>query len=124
SNKFPIKDPDGRVSGVCGIATDITERKQLQAASLHLASIIEGSEDAIVGKDLRGIITSWNKGAERIFGYTTAEAVGHPVSMLAAPDRLDEMPLILKKIQQGQRIEHFETRRRRQDGKIIDVSLT
>jgi PAS domain S-box-containing protein len=124
SIKFPLEGPDGRVTGVCGISTDLTERKLLEAASRHLAAIVESSSDAIVGKDLNGIITTWNRAAERIFGYTAAEALGNPVSMLTAPDRLDEMPLILAKIRQGQRVEHYETRRRRKDGQIIDVALT
>jgi PAS domain S-box-containing protein len=124
SIKFPLHGPDGAVTGVCGIATDITERKQLDAVGLHLAAIVESSEDAIISKDLNGIITSWNTGAERLFGYTAVEAVGQPVSMLAAPERLDEMPDILSKIKQGLRVEHYETRRRRKNGQIIDVALT
>jgi len=124
SIKFPLEGPDGRVTGVCGIATDITERKQIEAASRHLAAIVESSGDAIVGKDLNGIVTSWNSGAERIFGYAAEEVVGKPVSILAAPDRADEMPQILAQIRQGHRVEHYETRRRRKDGQIIDVALT
>jgi PAS domain S-box-containing protein len=124
SIKFPLAGPDGLTTGICGIATDITERKQLEAASRHLAAIVESSDDAIISKDLNGIITSWNIGAQRMFGYTAAEAIGNPVSMLTAPDRLDEMPQILEKIKQGQRIQQYETRRRRKDGQIIDVALT
>src|SRR5688572_21692783 len=124
SLKFPLQNPDGSVAGVCGIATDITDRKRLEIAALQLAAIVESSDDAIVGKDLNGIITSWNKGAERIFGYTAAEAIGNPVSLLAASERLNEMPDILSKIRNGERIEHYETRRRRKDGETIDVSLT
>jgi PAS domain S-box-containing protein len=100
------------------------QRKQLETAGLHLAAIVESSEDAIISKDLNGNITSWNRGAERTFGYTAAEVIGKPVSMLAAPDRLDEMPEILSKIKQGLRVEHYETRRRRKNGEIIDVALT
>ncbi|HEY7337133.1 MAG TPA: PAS domain S-box protein [Bryobacteraceae bacterium] len=124
STKFPLQGPDGAAVGVCGIATDITERLQLEAAGRRLASIVENSDDAIVSKDLNGIITSWNKGAEHIFGYSAEEAVGMPVSLLAPPDRLDEMPEILSKVRQGQPVEHYETRRRRKDGEIIDVALT
>jgi PAS domain S-box-containing protein len=101
-----------------------SERKRLETAGIHLAAIVESSEDAIISKNLSGIITSWNNGAERIFGYTAAEIVGQPVSILAAPDRLDEMPEILSKIKQGLRVEHYETRRRRKNGQIIDVALT
>jgi PAS domain S-box-containing protein len=95
-----------------------------RTASLHLAAIVESSEDAIVSKDLNGIITSWNKGAEHIFGYTADEVVGKPVSILAAPDRIDEFPDILDKIRQGQRVEHYETLRRKKDGQTIHVSLS
>jgi PAS domain S-box-containing protein len=103
---------------------NIMERKQLEAASRRLAAIVESSNDAIISKDLNGIITSWNIGAERIFGYTAAEVIGKPVSILAAPDRYNEMPDILSQIKRGQRVEHYETRRRRKDGQIIDVALT
>jgi PAS domain S-box-containing protein len=124
SVKFPLIEPGGRVSGIAGVATDITERKQLENASRHLAAIVESSDDAIISKNLNGIVTSWNSGAERIFGYTAAEIIGTPISVLAAPDRVDEMPQILAKIRQGQRIQHYETRRRRKDGEIIDIALT
>ncbi len=123
SVKFPLEE-GGRVTGVCGIATDITERKQLEEARQHLAAIVESSEDAIVGKDLHGIITSWNHGAEQIFGYTAEEAIGQPVAMLAEPNRVDEMRGILAKIENGQRVGHLETRRRTKDGRILDVALT
>src|SRR5579863_269269 len=90
----------------------------------RLAAIVESSDDAIVGKDLNGNITSWNRAAERIFGYRPDEVLGKPVSILAAPGRHDEMPVILSRIRGGHRVEHFETRRRRKDGQIIDVDLT
>lgn len=88
------------------------------------ASIVESSEDGIVSKDLNGIVTSWNKSAERIFGYTAEEMIGRPIAILAAPDRVDEMPRILARIRQGNRIEHYETKRRTKSGEIIDISLT
>jgi PAS domain S-box-containing protein len=124
SIKFPLRGADGVVTAVCGIATDITGRKQLETASRHLAAIVESSEDAIISKNSNGIITSWNESAQRIFGYTASEIVGKPVAILAAPDRIDEMPGILASILQGRRVEHYETRRRRKDGQIIDVALT
>lgn len=93
------------------------------AASL-LAAIVEASEDAIVSKTLDGIVTSWNQAAERIFGYSKAEMVGRPISVLAPPDHIDEMPRILERIRRGERIRHYETRRRRKDGRIIDIALT
>src|SRR3954462_15663233 len=89
-----------------------------------LAAIVESSDDAIISKDLRGIIRSWNKGAERIFGYRAEEVVGQPVSMLAPPERRNEMPDILGSIQKGERVDHFETVRRRKDGELISVSVT
>ncbi len=101
-----------------------TERKRMERASRHLAAIVESSDDAIVSKDLNGIITSWNIGAERIFGYTAAEAIGQPITLIAAPDSLNEMPGLLEQLRSGIRIDHYETRRRRKDGRIINVSLT
>ncbi len=89
-----------------------------------LAAIVNSSEDAIVSKTLDGMVTSWNKGAERIFGYTAAKMVGHPISLLAASGIVDEMPRILDTIRRGERIEHYETLRRRKDGRIIDIALT
>ncbi|MCF8476060.1 MAG: PAS domain S-box protein [Pseudolabrys sp.] len=89
-----------------------------------LASIIESSEDAILSKDLNGIITSWNKGAERLFGYTAEEAIGKPVTMLIPTDRLDEEPAIIERIRRGEPTDHFETVRQRKDGSLIDISLT
>jgi PAS domain S-box-containing protein len=106
------------------MATDVRAPQQLETAHLHLAAIVEGSHDAIVSKDLNGIITSWNKGAERIFGYTAEEIVGKPVLTLAAPDSMNEMPKILEKIRRGERVDHYETLRRRKDGQIVHVSLT
>jgi PAS domain S-box-containing protein len=89
-----------------------------------LAAIVESSDDAIVGQDLDGIITSWNSGAERVFGYEADEMIGKPVSLLIPPDRPDEEPSILARLSKGQRIEHYETVRRRKDGELIDISLS
>jgi two-component system sensor kinase FixL len=94
------------------------------AATRLLAAIVESSEDAIVGKTLDGIVTSWNKAAERIFGYTAPEMLGHPIALLAAPGNADEMPRILDRIRRGKRIDHYETTRLRKDGQIIEVALT
>jgi PAS domain S-box-containing protein len=124
SVKFPIEGPDGKVTGVCGIATDISDRKRLETVGLHFAAIVEGSDDAIIAKDLNGVITSWNQGAERLFGYTSDEAIGKPVSILAPPERLDEMPAILARIRRGERVDHFETQRRHKNGEVVDISLT
>lgn len=90
----------------------------------HYAAIIESSEDAILSKDLCGVILTWNEGAERLFGFTAEEAIGKPVTIIIPPDRLEEEPRILDEIRRGERIRHFETVRRRKDGSPIDISLT
>jgi PAS domain S-box-containing protein len=90
----------------------------------HLASIVESSDDAIISKDLDGIVTSWNGGAERLFGYTAEEAIGKSVTILIPEDRLNEEPTILERIRRGERINHYETVRRRKDGDLIHVSLS
>jgi PAS domain S-box-containing protein len=100
------------------------EHKRLEAASRYLAAIVENSEDAILSKDLDGIITSWNEGARRVFGYTAAEALGKPVSMLAPPERMHEMRRILDRVHEGKRVEPYDTVRRRKDGQAIHVSVT
>ena len=103
---------------------NITERKQAEIASQRLAAIVASSDDAIIGKNLNGIITNWNKGAEQIFGYTRAEIVGTSITRLIPADRRDEEDRILGAIRRGESIEHFETRRRTRDGRLIDVSVT
>jgi PAS domain S-box-containing protein len=93
-------------------------------AAHHYQAIIESSDDAILSKDLDGVILSWNQGATRLFGFTAEEAVGKPVTIIIPRDRLDEEPTILEKIHRGERIKHFETVRQRKDGSFIDISLT
>ena len=100
------------------------ERRQAVEAHLQLAAIVEFSDDAILGKNLDGIITSWNQGAERLFGYTAAEAVGRPVSILIPADHVNEEPEVLERLRRGERIELYETARRRKDGTLLDVALT
>lgn len=90
----------------------------------RLAAIVESSDDAIISKDMNGIIQSWNRGAERIFGYRPEEIVGKHISTLAAPDRVDEIPDILERLARGERVDHYETKRRTKDGRILTVSLT
>ena len=92
--------------------------------SAQLAAIVESSDDAIIGKDLNGIITTWNRGAQRLFGYTEREAIGQPITILMPPDRVDEEAVILERIRCGERTEHFETVRRRKDGTLLDISLS
>ena len=103
---------------------DITDRKRAEEAQARLAAIVESSEDAIVSKTLDGVITSWNQGAERLFGYTAAEAVGQPITLIIPPERLDEEPAILERLRRGERVEHFETVRVAKDGRRLDISLT
>ena len=106
------------------LLVEIEARRKAQIGLGQLASVVETSDDAIITKDLNGIITSWNKGAERVFGYEANEVVGKPVSLLIPPDRPDEEPSILERLRKGQRIEHYETVRLRKDGKFIDISLS
>lgn len=107
-----------------GFIRDITVRKEAEKALVHYAALVESSDDAIIGKTLEGFVTSWNKGAEAVFGYARGEMVGKPISVLIPPDRKDEEPEILKKIKRGESVDHYETLRRRKDGKLIDISVT
>jgi PAS domain S-box-containing protein len=110
--------------GLAILATDITERKQAEERATTLAAAVESSDDAIITKTLHGIITSWNNGAKRLFGYTEKEAIGQPVTMLIPADRQHEEPSILENIRAGRRIDHYETVRKRKDGTLVDISLT
>ena len=103
---------------------DITKRKGNEDASRHLAAIIESSDDAIVSKDLNGIITSWNAGAEKLFGFSANETIHKPITLIIPPDRYHEEQQILDRIHSGERVDHFDTVRRRKDGTLINVSLT
>src|SRR2546421_12376729 len=103
---------------------DITKRKGNEDASRHLAAIIESSDDAIVSKDLNGIITSWNGGAEKLFGFSADEVINKPITVIIPPDRYHEEQQILDRIHSGERVDHFDTVRRRKDGTLINVSLT
>ncbi|MCP5412729.1 MAG: PAS domain S-box protein [Alphaproteobacteria bacterium] len=107
-----------------GILIDIGLRRASQLQDSRLAAIMASSDDAIVGKTTDGIITDWNSAAEQIFGYSAAEMIGRPIALLLPPGQEDEEDRILAQIRSGQRIDHFETRRRRKDGRIIDVSVT
>ena len=117
------KDDDGQVY-FDGIIEDISERKRTEEERARLAAIVDSSDDAIIGKTLSGVITSWNGGAEKIYGYAPEEMVGRPVSVLAVPGHGDEISRILEMVSRGKNVTHFETDRLRKDGKTIRVSLT
>jgi two-component system CheB/CheR fusion protein len=120
----PLFDDQCRLTGGVNMLVDITEQKALERSQAHHSAIVESSDDAILSKSLGGIIRSWNKGAERLFGYTADEAVGQPVLMLIPEDRHNEEPGIIARIRQGERVDHYETVRRRKDGGLIEISLT
>jgi PAS domain S-box-containing protein len=120
----PLFDSAGRLTGAINMLVDITERQHADEVKEHFSAIVTSSDDAIISKNLDGIIRSWNQGAERVFGYTAQEAVGQHVSILIPADRLDEEPGIIERIRRGIRIDHYETKRQRKDGSLIDISLT
>ena len=119
-----LSDADGHPDRTLAVIQDITEPKRTGDAARRLSAIVESSADAIVSKDLNGIITSWNKSAERMFGYTAAEAVGQPITIVIPPDHLDEEPQILERVKRGELIDDLETVRQRKDGSRIEVALT
>jgi PAS domain S-box-containing protein len=120
----PMCSQSGATIGAVLVFRDVMERKRDEEARARLAAIVQFSDDAILSKTLDGIIRSWNAGAERLFGYTPEEAVGQHITLLIPPDRLDEETEILRRLRRGERIEHFETVRRRKDGQLLDISLT
>lgn len=120
----PIRDDSGQITGVVLVFRDVSERRRAEVDRARLAAIVESSIDAIVSKTLEGVVTTWNVGAERLYGYTTDEMVGTSIARLTPPDQVDELPGILRRLAAGERIEHYETRRIRTDGRIIDVSVT
>ncbi|MGC2785236.1 MAG: PAS domain S-box protein [Roseiarcus sp.] len=111
------------ITRACG-PIGFPERLSGERATQHYAAIVESSADAILSKDLDGVIMTWNRGAQLLFGYTAEEAVGRPVTMLIPTDRHDEEPMILERIRRGQSIDHYETIRQRKDGSLVDISLT
>jgi PAS domain S-box-containing protein len=115
---------DGRPVRLIGLGMNVTDRKQRELDRRRLAAIVSSSDDAIISKDLEGRITSWNRAAERMFGYTEDEAVGQTIALILPDDRPDDFRQILVQIREGKRVEQYETRRRRKDGAILDVSLS
>ena len=117
----PVKDRTGRVVGASKVVRDLTATTEL---ARRFEAIVESSDDAIISKDLNGIVQSWNPAAERIFGYTAAEMIGRPLATIFPPDRLKEEDEILARLRRGERIDHFETVRLRKDGTPLDISVT
>ena len=120
----PLHDESGSLVGAINVLVDVTEGKRGEMAAVRLAAIVASSDDAIVGKNLDGTITSWNAGAERIFGYTADEAIGRSIRMIIPSDRQYEEDEVLSRVRRGEYVEHFETVRRRKDGSEIDISLS
>jgi len=118
----PLETEEGTL--VSSAIRDITDRKKAEEEASHFRSVIESSQDAIIGKDLDGIITSWNAGAERLYGYTATEAIGKSISVLVPPGHDDELPEIIRRVVAGDQLENYETVRERKDGTQVDVSLT
>jgi PAS domain S-box-containing protein len=119
-----VTNERGKIVGAINCLFDITERKRAEAAAMRLAAVVQSSHDAIVAKTLNGIITDWNQGAEHIFGYKPKEIIGKSILTLIPKDRQSEEEEILRKVRRGQSLDHYETVRRRKDGKLFDVSLT
>jgi PAS domain S-box-containing protein len=120
----PIRDRDGAIVGVLNFFHDIHERKQAERTTSLLAAIVDSMDDAIVSKSLDGIITSWNRGAERLFGYSAKEAIGQHIKLIVPHDRQHEEATILERLGRGEPVEHFETVRVRKDGTTLYVSLS
>jgi PAS domain S-box-containing protein len=121
---IPLLDENGVLIGGLNTLVDISAHRRGEEMALRLASMVDSSHDAIVTKDLNGIITSWNKSAERLFGYQADEVIGKPITILIPADRSDEEPAILQRILRGESVDHFETVRRRKDGSLVEISLT
>jgi PAS domain S-box-containing protein len=120
----PVRDGRGTIVGASKVARDITLQRQRDELRARLAAVVQSSDDAIVSKTLDGVITSWNRGAEQLFGYTAAEAVGKSIFLIIPHDRRSEEEDVLARLRRGERIEHFETVRRTKDGRTVPVSLS
>jgi PAS domain S-box-containing protein len=120
----PLHDCSGKLVGAINMLVDISDRKKAEENAERLAAIVKFSDDAIISKDVRGTIQTWNTGAERLFGYEAKDVIGKPITILIPPDRLHEEPSILERVRRGEPIDHYETVRVRKDGTLIDVSLT
>lgn len=119
----PVFDDDGRFVGSLGLLSDMTERRKSEEARNRLAAIVQSSQDAIISKTLEGTVTSWNPGAERLFGYSEGEMLGRHITHIFPPERLTEETEIIARISRGESVEHFDTVRVRKDGSRVEVSL-
>lgn len=124
-NILPLMNLRGEITGAINCFYDITDFKRVdaEAAAVRLAAIVDSSNDAIIGKNLQGIVTSWNLGASKVFGYSSSEIVGQSITLLIPPQRLTEEKTILDQIARGESVRHFETVRMRKDGSTVDVSV-
>jgi PAS domain S-box-containing protein len=120
----PIQEEKGEVAGVVLVCRDVTLQRRAEEARRHLAAIVENSDDAILSKNLAGIITSWNKAAERLYGYTAEEIIGQHVSVVVPAEQSDELAAIMDRIKRGELTDHFRTLRCRKDGSLVNVSVT
>jgi PAS domain S-box-containing protein len=121
----PIKNPGGTIIGTSTIQRNITERKRTETVMAEMAAIVDSSNDAIIGKTLEGVITTWNRGAEHIYGYKAEEMIGKSISLLVPPGHPDDIrQIIAGMLANDSRTEHFETQRVCKDGRLIDVSVT
>ncbi|QDT71377.1 Aerobic respiration control sensor protein ArcB [Lacipirellula limnantheis] len=119
----PIMDATGRIYGMILVFTDATYQRKTQSALQQLAAIVEHSDDAVISKNLQGIITSWNDAAQRLYGFTAEEAVGRHISLIVPDHHRDELAVIMERLSRGERIDHWDTTRMRKDGSLVDVSL-
>jgi PAS domain S-box-containing protein len=120
----PLRNTEGKIIGGINMLLDITDRKLNEQTSNLLAAIVDSSDDAIISKNLDGIITSWNKSAERMFGYSAAEAIGRHITLIIPQERLNEEVDILSRLRRGQQVDHFQTIRRRKNGELVEISVT
>ena len=119
----PLRDAAGNLVGAVNMLIDVGEHRRAERIERRLSAIVEFSDDAIVSKDLDGVIVTWNKGAERLFGYLAEEVIGKPITILIPADRREEERDILERIRRGERVDHFETVRQRKDGSLVNISL-
>jgi PAS domain S-box-containing protein len=119
----PLHDTTGKLIGALNMLIDMSEHRRAERVERRLSAIVESSDDAIISKDLDGVIVTWNKGAERLFGYLAEEVIGKPITILIPADRREEERGILERIRSGDRVDHFETVRQRKNGSLVDISL-